>query len=148
MAKPDPALLDPARYPFTCEIATRFADLDTNMHLNNVALAGIIEDARVRFHAASGYHIAMEGWTAMVANLTIDYVGQGFYPAPVSLHMGATSIGRTSYGLAQLVRQDGESGRGAVVALARSVMVCVKDNRPFPIPDAFRESVKPWMFRA
>lgn len=142
MARPDPALLDATRYPFACEIATRFADLDTNMHLNNVALAGIIEDARVRFHAASGYHVAMEGWTAMVANLTIDYVGQGFYPAPVTLHIGATEVGRTSYGLAQLVRQG-----DTAVALARSVMVCVKDNRPFPIPDSFRESVKPWMFQ-
>ena len=143
MARPDPALLDPTRYPFACEIATRFADLDTNMHLNNVALAGIIEDARVRFHAASGYHVAMEGWTAMVANLTIDYVGQGYYPAPVTLHIGATEVGRTSYGVAQLVRQG-----DTAVALARSVMVCVKDNRPFPIPDSFRESVKPWMFQS
>lgn len=142
MAKPDPALLDPARYPFTCEIATRFSDLDTNQHLNNVALAGIVEDARVRFHAASGYHVAMDGWAAMVANLTIDFVGQGFYPAPVTIHAAATSVGRTSYGMAQLVRQ-GE----AIVALARTVMVCVKDNQPYPIPDAFRESVQPWMFR-
>jgi acyl-CoA thioester hydrolase len=142
MARPDPALLDPARYPFTCEIATRFADLDTNMHLNNVALAGIIEDARVRFHAASGYHAAMAGWSAMVVNLTIDYVGQGFYPAPVVVHIGATDVGRTSYGLAQFVCQG-----DAAVAIARSTMVCVKDNRPFPIPESFRESVKPWMFQ-
>ncbi|MEO5586272.1 MAG: thioesterase family protein [Novosphingobium sp.] len=143
MAKPDPILLAPARYPFVCEIPTRFADLDTNMHLNNAALASILEDARVRFHAASDYHIGREGWTAMVANLTIDYLGQGFYPAPVSVHIGATSVGRTSYSLAQLVRQG-----DAIVALARSVMVCVKDDRPFPLPDAFRESVKPWMFQA
>lgn len=142
MAKPDPALLDATRYPFACEIATRFADLDTNMHLNNVALAAIIEDGRVRFHSASGYHGLMEGWTAMVANLTIDYVGQGYYPAPVTLHIGTTEVGRTSYGLAQLVRQG-----DTVVAFARLVMVCVKDNRPFPIPDEFREGVKPWMFR-
>jgi acyl-CoA thioesterase FadM len=45
--------------------------------------------------------------------------------------------------LAQLVRQG-----DAVVALARSVMVCVKDNSPFPLPDKFRQSVQPWMFRA
>lgn len=143
MAKPDPALLDPARYPFSCEIATRFADLDTNKHLNNVALASIIEDARVRFHAASGYHIAMADWSAMVVNLTIDYLGQGFYPAPVTVHSGAMGIGRTSYGLAQLVTQGDR-----VVALARSVMVCVSDNQPFPVPDQFRESVKPWMLQA
>lgn len=142
MAKPDPALLDISRYPFTCEIATRFGDLDTNAHLNNVALASILEDARVRFHAASGFHIAMDGWKAMVASLTIDYLGQAFYPGPVSLYSGATTIGRTSYSVAQLVRQ-GDS----VVALAQSVVVCVEDNRPFPLPEAFRQSVRPWMLR-
>jgi acyl-CoA thioester hydrolase len=142
MAKPDALLLDPARYPFACEIGTRFSDLDTNMHLNNVALAGIIEDARVRFHAASGYNIATAGWVAMVANLTIDYLGQGFYPAPVTVHIGATNLGRTSYGMAQLVRQG-----NAVVALARSVMVCVNGNQPYPIPEAFRQSLQPLMLR-
>lgn len=140
MPKPDPTLLDPSRYPFVAEIPTRFADLDTNQHLNNVALAGIIEDARVRFHAASGYHIVMAGWAAMVVNLTIDFLGQGYYPAPVTVRSGATSVGQTSYGLAQLVTQ-GET----VVALARSVIVCVRDGRPSPLPDAFRESVGPWM---
>lgn len=140
MAKPDPALLDPARYPFACEIATRFADLDTNQHLNNVALASIVEDARVRFHAASGYHVAMSGWAAMVVNLTIDFLGQGYYPAPVTVHSAAVSLGRTSYGLAQLVTQ-----RETVIAVARSVLVCVRDGRPSPVPDAFRESVRPWM---
>lgn len=143
MPKPDPALLDSARYPFACEIATRFADLDTNQHLNNVALAGIIEDARVRFHGASGYHVVMAGWAAMVVNLTIDFLGQGYYPAPVTVHSGAISVGQTSYALAQLVTQ-GET----VVALARSVMVCVRDDRPSPLPDAFRESVRPWMLAA
>ena len=143
MAKPDPAFLDPTRYPFACEIATRFADLDINQHLNNVALAGIVEDARVRFHAATGYHVAMAGWSAMVANLTLDFLGQGYYPAPVTVHSAAMSLGRTSYTLVQLVRQGGEA-----VALARSVLVCVREGRPSPVPDAFHESVRPWMFAA
>ena len=42
MAKPDPALLDPTRYPHSVEIPTRYADCDPNNHINNVALAAII----------------------------------------------------------------------------------------------------------
>ena len=36
MAKPDPALLNPARYPFTTTIEPRFGDLDVNLHVNKV----------------------------------------------------------------------------------------------------------------
>lgn len=139
MAKPDPALLDIARYPFHVSMQTRFGDLDVNMHVNNVALIGILEDSRVRFHAASGFHIAMDGWTAMVASLTIEYLAQMYYPEPLDVHCGAASFGRTSYRINQLVTQ-GER----VVAFADAVMVCVRDGKGFPIPDSFRTSAQTW----
>jgi len=144
MAKPDPALLDPARYPFTCEIATRFGDLDTNMHVNNVAIISLYEDARVRYHAASGYHAAMgaAGITSMVASCTIEYLGQSYYPEPLTFHVAAAELGRTSYQLLQLVRQ-GER----TVGFSRSTMVCVRDSQPVPIPEPFRASVQPWLVR-
>lgn len=142
MAKPDPALLDPARYPFECEIATRFGDLDTNLHINNVALASICEDARVRFHKASGYHAAITGATAMVASFAIEYLGQAFHPDPLQLHVAAERIGNSSYVIAQLVRQAERP-----IAFTRSTMVVVKDDRAMTIPDAFRETVQPWMLR-
>ena len=53
MAKPDPALLDPARYPFRCSIETRYRDLDSNLHINNGVMASLLEEGRVRFHRAS-----------------------------------------------------------------------------------------------
>jgi acyl-CoA thioester hydrolase len=142
MPKPDPALLDPERYPFRCEIPTRFGDLDTNLHLNNVALAGILEDARVRFHRASGYHQAIAGATSMVASFAVEYLGQGYFPDPLIIHVAASRLGKTSYGLSQLVLQSERT-----IAYAQSIMVVVRDDRPVPIPEAFRESVQPWMLR-
>lgn len=145
MAKPDAALLDPARYPYTCEIATRFGDLDVNMHVNNVAMVQLYEDSRVRFHAASGYHASLgaAGIIAMVASCTLEYLGQAYYPDPLQFHVGAAQLGRTSYQLLQLVRQGDR-----VVGFSQATMVCVRDSQAVPIPDSFRESVKPWMFRA
>ncbi len=142
MPKPDPALLDPARYPFSCEIATRFGDLDVNQHLNNVAVAQVCEEARVRFHRASGYHKAIAGQTSMTASVTIEYLGQGFHPEPLEVHVAPLRIGTTSYTLSQLIRQDGRT-----VAYAEVVLVCIRDDRPAPIPELFRESVQPWMLR-
>lgn len=146
MAKPDPALLDPARYPFSCDIATRFADLDLNRHLNNVALAEICEEARVRFHGASGFIAAISGAGpgsgAMVVSFAIEYLGQGYHPDPVSAHVAATRIGTSSYGLAILIRQNGNT-----IAHAQAAMVAVQGGQPTPIPDDFRDTVGPWMLR-
>ena len=140
MAKPDPTQLDPARYPFHCTIATRYGDMDSNQHVNNVALAGMLEDARVRFHHASGFHASMVGMGAMMGSLAIEFLGQAYYPEPLEFHEGATSLGRTSFQFQQLAMQGGR-----VVAFARSVMICVADGRPVPLPDAFVDSVRKWM---
>ena len=143
MAKPDPAALAPARYPFHCAMATRFGDLDTNMHLNNVAMLGILEDARVRFHHASGYYGAVGKMTTMVASVAIEYLGQAYYPPPLDVHIGIASLGRSSYVLHQLGLQEGRA-----VSFAQSVMVCVADSRPAPIPPEFIDGVATWMLRS
>jgi acyl-CoA thioester hydrolase len=144
MARPDPALLVAARYPFHCTIETRFSDLDVNQHINNVSLIGLLEEGRVRFHRESGYHQASQAWsmTTMVASLAVEFIGQSHFPEPLEMHVGAVRIGRTSYELCQLVSQKNEA-----VAFARSVLVCMRDNQPFAIPPDYRESVEPWMMQ-
>lgn len=143
MPKPDPALLDPARYPFRCSIETRFGDIDVNQHVNNVALVGLLEEGRVRFHRASGYHAALGGMTSMVASMGIEFLGQSYFPSPIDMHVAPLRLGNTSYTLNQLVTQEGRT-----VAYARAVMVCMGAEGPAPLPEAFRQGVEPWLFRA
>lgn len=143
MPKPDPALLDTARYPFRCAIEPRFTDLDLNMHLNNVAVVDILQEGRVRFHRTSGYDKAVESMTSMAASFSVEFLGQAHHPDPLDVHVAALEIGRTSHTVAQLVTQGGEP-----VAFARTVLVCVRDNRPAENPPQFREAIREWMFRA
>lgn len=143
MAKPDAALLNPARYPFTCTIETRFGDLDVNKHINNVAMAGMVEEGRVRFHHASGFVAGLEGRAAMVASLSIEFLGQAYHPAPITVHAGAARIGRTSYALDMLLMQEGR-----VVVFAQTVVVCTDAGGPAEISQAFRTSAQDWMVRA
>jgi acyl-CoA thioester hydrolase len=143
MPRPDPALLDPARYPFHCEIETRFGDIDVNQHINNVALVGLLEEGRVRFHRISGYHSAIAGVTSMVASIAVEFLGQSYFPDPLAMHVAPSLIGRSSHTLDQLVTQNGR-----VVAYARAVLVCTGEGGPVPLPDSFRESVRPWMLKA
>jgi acyl-CoA thioester hydrolase len=144
MPKPDPALLDPARYPFCCSIETRFGDLDVNLHVNNVSLAGLLEEGRVRFHRAAGSLRALGEAEAMpmVASLHIEFLGQSYFPDPLDLQVAPSHLGRTSYALAQLVTQ-----KDRVVAYAHAVMVCMGREGPVALPDAFREAMQAWMLR-
>ncbi len=142
MPRPDPALLDPARYPFVHTVTTRFADVDPNQHLNNVALAAMMEDARVRFNQMIGLNVKIGERRAMVASVGMEYLAQGHFPQPVDAHCGIEQVGRTSWSIAQLLTQEGR-----VVAFARSVIVAIADDRPAPVPDATRDLLNHWSLK-
>ena len=99
MGRPDPALLDLTRYPFRHVITTRFADIDPNRHINNVAMAAAFEDARARFDVAQGHLETMGHMRTMIAANHIDYVGEAHYPAPLDMYVGVLDLGRSSWSI-------------------------------------------------
>lgn len=135
MARPDPALLDPRRFRHRTEIATRYVDLDPNQHVNNIAIAAMFQDGRIRFMRDS-LAFELDDAGVMVANFTIDYVGETFYPAPVEVHSAVTRIGRTSVEVLQLAAQDGRP-----VALASTVMVLTRGAKPIPVPPEWTDTL-------
>jgi len=140
MARPDPALLDPSRYPHSVEVPTRYADCDPNNHINNVALAAIIEDARVRFHYASGFAKALPpGGQVMIVNLTIDYLAQCYYPLPITACSGVVSASGRSLRLRHLLVQN-----GTPAALAEAVVVYVQDGKAAALPETVTEALAQW----
>lgn len=143
MAKIDPTLLLSERYPFHHVITTRFADIDPNRHINNVALAAAFEDARFRFDVSRHFHDHMEGYRIMIAANHIDYVGQAYYPASLDLHVGTLEIGRSSWHLACLATQDGRP-----CAFARATLVATIEGKPSPLPEAFRAALDTARLRA
>lgn len=142
MPKPDPSLLDPARYPFSYPIAPRYGDLDPNGHINNVAITGFLEDARVRFYAVNGYREATDGLATMIVSLAIEYLGEGHHPDTLTVHTALDTLGRTSHTVAQMIVQ-GET----TVAFARTVVVAVGEGRAAALPEAFADQARPWMLR-
>lgn len=144
MPKPDPALLNPDRYPFRCAIETRYRDLDSNLHINNGVMASLLEEGRVKFHRASqlGNVASDPELTAMVASVTIDYLGESHWPAPLDMHVAVRRIGNASYELCQLVLQQGKA-----LVLGQVTMVCMRCGRPSPIPADQRDGATSWMLR-
>lgn len=142
MAKPDPAQLDPARYPHKLEIPPRFSDLDPFRHVNNVAMAGLFEDARARFNRASGFTPNPPAEGMLVASISIDYLGEATYPEMLQLCTGIAHIGRTSLVMQQLALQG-----GIPVALSRAVMVRINDGVPAPHTPERMARLQEWALR-
>lgn len=136
MAKPDAALLDPARYPFVHKVTTRFADVDPNQHLNNVAIAALFEDGRVRFGQSAGNR------KAMVVSVAIEYLDQAFYPDPVTSYAALEHVGRSSWTTVQVLEQGGR-----VFAFARSIAVRTVDGKPAPIEEDLRAEFEKLVLR-
>ena len=135
--KPAPERLELATYPYRTELDTRFGDMDVQRHLNNVALAGLYEEARVRF-ISSLYqiHSRHDGQQPVLAEARIRYLAEGRYPGRLTGAAGLLRIGRTSYVIAQAMFQ-----RDACIGTADVVIVWTEAGRPAPIPDAFRTAL-------
>lgn len=108
LAKPEPWRLELDRYPFVTSTDTRFRDLDIMGHINNVALAGIFETARVRFHRHLGRHPHDQGVRWLIASVHIEYLQEAHFPDEITLGCAISRVGNTSWTVASAAFQNGE----------------------------------------
>ena len=137
--KDDARRRDPAAYPASQTLETRFGDMDVNGHLNNVAFARLFEETRVRFNRAGPAAPAVGGRRSsfVVAHVAIDYLAEGNYPAPVTVGYAIARIG-SSFTVAMAAFQEGQC-----IALCDSVLVHRDpESGPAPIPPALRERLE------
>ncbi|KAB7644387.1 acyl-CoA thioesterase [Polymorphobacter fuscus] len=132
--KADPRRHDLAAYPWSVVMETRFADMDVNRHLNNVAITRFFEEARIRFN----WHLISPGKADarpryLVAHVAVDYLGEGAYPAPVTMTYAVGGIGRSSFRCLMGMFQN-----GACIALCDSVLVHRGPDGPAPLPEELR----------
>jgi len=118
MAKPEHWRLETSSYPISMAIQTRFADLDSLGHINNVAMAGIFETARIHFHHLFGRHPTDQGVRWLVAAVDLNYVEEAHFPYDVVVYSGIGRIGKSSWTLFSAAFQQGQC-----VATCDTVMV-------------------------
>jgi acyl-CoA thioester hydrolase len=111
-------------FPFVHEIEVRLCDLDCRGHVNNAVLCSYIEDARVRWYAATGAPDEPPPMTEMVdmvlARTEIDYRSEvRDHTETIAVGVRVARIGNKSADLEYLLC----ASDGSVVAEARSVLV-------------------------
>jgi len=138
MPRPAPWRLDPAAYPHHDVIQTRFQDLDVLGHINNVAWAALFETARVRFyHRLSALGPGRN--RGLVANVEINYLGEGNFPAEMTIVSGIGRLGTRSWQTLSLALQDGKS--------LATCDVTIVSTGVDEIDPAFRAELQKWLVR-
>ncbi len=122
----DPETLDLTRrdtFPWWFSAQIRFADLDRQGHVNNVAFAVYCESARVDlFDHWLRPHLAPTEIIALV-KITLTYRHELHYPGTVEIGTRVTGTGRSSIKLVQGLFRD-----GTCVATAEAILA-IMDTR-------------------
>ncbi len=130
--KPDPALLSLKRYPFLIELQTRFGDVDSLRHINNVAISRLFEESRLRFliatHSAAG-NVLSPSIRLVTAEIRFIYLREVMYPESVMVGVSVAHIGNSSYRLASAMFQFEQC-----VALCETAMVRSESGGSVPLP--------------
>ncbi len=140
--KADPRRRDPGNYAWTAEMETRFADMDVNGHLNNVAITRFFEETRIRFNWSLFADGLPDRPRFLVGHVAVDFLAEGHYPAPVTMAYALASIGTTSFRSAKAMFQ-----KGRCIALCDTVLVHRGADGPAPLPDALRERLEPLLLK-
>ena len=140
MPRPAPWRLSPATYPHTAAIQTRFQDLDTLGHLNNVAFAALFETGRTKFNAqARLWGREASGRRAVVARAEINYLAEGSFPEDVEIATGIGAIGNRSWEILAAMFQHGHC-----IATCDVTVVMDRDAAGNGLGEAFRATLEQW----
>lgn len=126
--------LELASYPGPgIDLPVLYADLDTNGHLNNVALGRFFEHARASSFAGSGFWHAVhgEGGTSVVARVAIDYLREVHMGSTLHVRSRILRVGTSSATVEQGAWRDGEP-----IGLAEAVFVHTLGGAAAPWPEA------------
>jgi acyl-CoA thioester hydrolase len=135
MARVDRKRLEEGVFPHVVQIETRYADLDRQGHVNNVAAAALLQDARTLFDIAGGLRPLMGAARQVVAGFAIEYAGEMGFPGTLEVRSGILEMGRSSILMGQLGRFDGRT-----TLYAECVLVLTDANGPAAMPAVLREA--------
>lgn len=144
MPRFDPSRLEADNYPYATSVETRFQDLDPLGHINNVAMAALFENGRVRFNrellVERKRRVAGERW--LIARVEVNYLAEGHFPDPITVVSGIGRIGSSSWDIVSAAYQNGKC-----IGLCDTTIVKTNADGSAPIGDEFRRELESYRFR-
>ena len=126
---------DPAAFRLWREEILRYGDMDTNGHVNNVAISQFCEGGRVAFARCGDLQRENPVLGLSLAKVTIEFRAEAHFPGIVRVGTRILGFGRSSCRLVQGLFQDGRC-----IATSEAVSVCFDTvaRKAVPYPEAFK----------
>ena len=141
MSKIDPIRVRLDAYPIRQEITTRVSDNDGYGHLNGIRIGHYYEEGRASFYRTIG-DLAKHP-RVLVAELTIRYLAEGFWPGQVEVATRIVRIGSSSFVMGQALWQN-----GVCIGLCDTVLVHSSNGQSSPLPAHFRNQLERNLLKA
>ncbi|RAK68037.1 thioesterase family protein [Hymenobacter edaphi] len=115
-------LVLPQSFSVAVELPVRITDLNYGNHLGNDALVSLLHEARVQFlrHVQLAELDPATGQGLIMADLAVEYRGEGFYGDVLRVQMAATELHK--YGFDVVYQVQTTAGRD--IARAKTGMLC------------------------
>jgi acyl-CoA thioester hydrolase len=130
-------------FRFVHPIEIRYADLDPQRHVNNVAVFAYLESARARYlqHLGLWDGVDFDSIGIILAEASCRYLAPIVYGQPIEVALAVTRLGTKSLTLDYSVR---DSPSGAELATARTVLVAYDYLRgeSIVIPAEWRKAIE------
>jgi acyl-CoA thioesterase FadM len=136
--KHDPWRQDPAQYTARYTLEPRYTDVDTLRHLNNSALHGLHQEARMRF---LGERIGHDFWRGRGTRLqparsSTDFLAESHYPQPLQAAVRVTSLDPRQITLATALFQNGRC-----TGLQSTQLVALLKGQPCAVPPEWQQAL-------
>ncbi|MBT8123598.1 MAG: thioesterase family protein [Gammaproteobacteria bacterium] len=141
----NPAFSKPDDFSYKVVRETEYSDIDILKHVNNVAISKYYGDARVKFLAQVFGAAGCAGYSSpshLVAEMTIKYFAEISYPGPVTIGVGISRIGNSSFTVVEGLYQN-----DILVGQAEIQMVATIEGKPSPLPQAVKENLQQYLIK-
>lgn len=126
-------LTERATYGHWSREKVRWGDQDGARHINNVAYAGYLEDARLELLLERVLPHKAPGDNFIVRRVAIDYRGTASYPAQLDIGSRVIAVGESSFTTGQGVFLDDQC-----LATGETVHVHLTKGTPTPLTEVLR----------
>lgn len=112
----------PETFSFSTQIPVRVSDLNYGNHVGNDAILTMLHEGRLQFLKSFGYsELDLEGAGLIMADVGIEYKGEGFYGDVFTMHIAASGFHKFGFDLYyHLVNQNNKE-----IAKAKTGMLCM-----------------------
>jgi acyl-CoA thioester hydrolase len=127
----------PEDFPHRTVETIRFGDLDRQNHINNAVFATFFESGRVIILYGAEYGLIVPSASFVLAHLSIDFLGEMYWPGEVEIGTAVAGVGNSSLRLDQALFV-----KSVCVATAENTLVLIdtitRKPRPFAPEHAAR----------